>query len=222
MTRSASWLVAWLACAACAACASSGTGSAGEGPSATPGTTATSSTRGDSAGLVPAGFGTLRQEDVALHLERLGLQLRAIPLDESVIRTLSPDSYRALRDLQRSKRAEIATIERRQGSRPVALWYIAFFGVEQGETPFSPMELIVTNVGRDFRPLDVIGLSPGFGEQRLRQRETQSALYAFDGRLDIDQPLTVQYETAVNAEWATILQRIERERSLIRTRAARP
>ena len=211
--RGAASLLMLCGCAAGAGSPSAGTGS----PSAPPPVAA-----GDSAGLVPAGFGTLRQEDIALHLQRLGLQIRAIPLDESIIRTLSPDSYRALRDLQRSRRAEISAIERRHGGRQVALWYVAFFGIEQGETPFSPMEFIVTNVGRDFRPLDVIGLSPGFGEQRLRQRETQSALYAFDGRLDVSQPLTIAYETAENSEWATILQRIERERSLIRTRAARP
>ena len=211
--REAACLLMLSGCAAAA-----GSPSAGSGPSTAPPPAA----GGDSAGLVPAGFGTLRQEDIALHLQRLGLQIRAIPLDESIIRTLSPDSYRALRDLQRSRRAEISSIERRHGGRPLALWYVAFFGIEQGETPFSPMEFIVTNVGRDFRPLDVIGLSPGFGEQRLRQRETQTALYAFDGRLDASQPLTVAYETAENSEWATILQRIERERSLIRTRAARP
>ena len=211
--RDAASLLMLSGCAAGAGSPSPGSGSSSAPPPAVV---------GDSAGLVPAGFGTLRQEDIALHLQRLGLQIRAIPLDESIIRTLSPDSYRALRDLQRSRRAEILSIERRHGGRPVALWYVAFFGIEQGETPFSPMEFIVTNVGRDFRPLDVIGLSPGFGEQRLRQRETQTALYAFDGRLDASQPLTVAYETAENSEWATILQRIERERSLIRTRAARP
>ena len=41
--------------------------------------------------------------------------------------------------------------------------------VERGETRFSPREFVITNVGRDFRPIDVIPLTPGFGEQRLRR-----------------------------------------------------
>ena len=82
------------------------------------------------------------------------------------------------------------------------------------------MDLVITNVGRDFRPLDVLPLTPGFGEQRLRQRETHSALYVFDGELNANQPLVVTYETARNGDWAATLQRIERERVLIRSRAA--
>lgn len=40
---------------------------------------------------VPAGFGTLRQDDIALKSSPAnGLQIRAIPLDERIIRLLSP------------------------------------------------------------------------------------------------------------------------------------
>ena len=49
---------------------------------------------------VPVGFGTLRQDEIAIRLELQGLIVRAIPLDENLIRLLTPDSYRALRELQ--------------------------------------------------------------------------------------------------------------------------
>jgi hypothetical protein len=154
-----------------------------------------------------------------LHLQLQGLEVRAIPLDESILRTLSPDSYRSLRELVASQRGAIAGVERRSGSRPLNLWYVSFFGTELGEVRFSPMEMIVTSVGRDFRPLEVIPLTPGFGAQRLRQRESQSALYLFDAQVDVNQPLILQYETVRNGEWATILSRVERERALVRSRA---
>lgn len=171
-------------------------------------------------GLVPAGFGTLRQDDISLRLQRFGLQVRATPLDESIIRLLSPDSYRAMSELKRSKAGAVAAVARRNGVRSVSLWYVSFFAVERGETRFSPMEFIITNVGRDFRPLDVIPLTPGFGEQRLRQNSRQDALYVFDGQLDVQQPLTVAYETSTNTDWASLLQQIERERALVKSRAA--
>jgi len=53
---------------------------------------------------VPVGFGTLRQDDIAIRIELPGLIVRAIPLDENLIRLLTPDSYRALRELQESSR----------------------------------------------------------------------------------------------------------------------
>jgi hypothetical protein len=81
------------------------------------------------------------------------------------------------------------------------------------------MEFIVTSVGRDFRPIEIFPVTPSFGQHRLRQREVQQALYAFDPQVDVNQPLTVQYETSRNSDWPLILSRIERERVLVRSRA---
>ena len=171
-------------------------------------------------GLPPSGFGTLRQDDISLKLAVSNLQVRATPLSESIIRLLSPDSYRAMSELKRSKSEAIATVARRNGVRDLSLWYVSFFAVEQGETRFSPREFIITNVGRDFRPLDILPITPGFGEQRLRQNGRQDGLYVFDGQLDVQQPLTVAYETARNDSWGQMLPQIERERALVKSRAA--
>jgi hypothetical protein len=84
------------------------------------------------------------------------------------------------------------------------------------------MELVITSGGRDFRSLEVLPLSSGFGEQRLKQRETQSAIYLFDENIDLDQPLSVTFQTVRNDTWEQILTRIERERALVRARASRP
>src|SRR5687768_2211865 len=177
--------------------------------------------QGDPLAGLPAGFGTLRQETISLRLGQSGaLEVRATPLDESVIRLLSSDSYRALSELKRSKADVIAQVARRYGVRDPSLWYVSFFTIQRGETRFSPREFIITNVGRDFRPLDVIPLTPGFGEQRLRQNGRQDALYVFDGQLDAQQPLTVAYATQRNDDWVALLPVLERERSLVKGRAA--
>jgi hypothetical protein len=182
-------------------------------------TTPSAASRDSSRLLVPAGFGSLKQEDIAIRIARGGLQVQAIPLDETIIRVLSPDSYRALREQITSRKQALDSLARRTGLGGFSVWLVRFHGLEQGETQFSPMEFIVTSVGRDFRPIDVLPVTPGFGQQRLRQREVQQALYAFDPQVDVNQPLTVQYETSRNSEWPNILARIERERVLVRSRA---
>lgn len=199
-------------CALAAACAPPSAGSA----------TATAPVVDDGAGRawIPAGFGSLRQDDIAIRLEPQGLIVRAIPLDESVIRLLTPDSYRALRDLQESNRRTIESIARRSGGRTPDLWYVSFYGLEENAR-FSPMELVITSGGQDFRPVDVIPLSTGFGEQRLRQRETQSAVYVYPGDIDVDHPLKVTFQGQQSVVWEQLLQRIERERALVRARASR-
>jgi hypothetical protein len=169
---------------------------------------------------VPVGFGTLRQDEIAIRLELQGLIVRAIPLDENLIRLLTPDSYRALRELQESNKQSIAAVTRRTGGRAPDLWYVSFYGVEP-DVHFSPMELVITSGGRDFRSLEVLPLSSGFGEQRLKQRETQSAIYLFDENIDLDQPLSVTFQNVRNDMWEQILTRVERERALVRARASR-
>jgi hypothetical protein len=168
---------------------------------------------------VPPGYGSLRQDDIAIRLEPPGLIVRAIPLDESVIRLLTPDSYRALRDLEQSNRRAIEGISRRSGGRSPDLWYVSFYGREENAR-FSPMELVITSGGQVFRPIDVIPLSTGFGAQRLNQRETQSAVYVYPGDIDVDHPLTVTFQGQQSSVWEQLLQRIERERALVRARAS--
>ena len=170
---------------------------------------------------VPVGYGTLRQDDIAIRMELPGLIVRAIPLDENLIRLLTPDSYRALRELQESNKQAIAAVTRRTGGRVPDLWYVSFYGV-QPDVHFSPMELVITSSGRDFRPLEVLPLSSGFGEQRLKQREAQSAIYLFDEAIDLDQPLSVTFQNIRDDTWEQILTRVERERALVRARASNP
>ena len=57
---------------------------------------------------------------------------------------------------------------------------------------------------------------------RLKQREVQSAILVFDGQLDLNQPLTARMESAPSGtDWNAVLQRVERERALVRSRSAR-
>lgn len=173
----------------------------------------------DSSAL-PAGFGTLRQDDIAVKVQVGAVQVRVLPLDEQVIRTLSPDSYRTLHELRDSKRKAIDEVLRRTGLPGASLWYVQFYNLEQGEARFSPMELVINSAGRPFRAVELFALTSGFGEQRLRQRETQAALYIFDPAVDISQPLTIAFETQSSAAWETLLKKVDRERTMIRSRAS--
>ena len=178
-----------------------------------------SSATGDTTGLawVAPGYGTLRQDDIAFHVTASGVLIRAVPLDEAVIRLLTPDSYKAMRDLQQSNHAAIDSVSRRYNDRPVSVWFVSFYGVEP-DARFTPLDLMVSSSGRDFRPYDVIPLTTAFGEQRLHQRETQSALYLYDGDVELDQLVVVSYQGAQDNSWDQTLQRIERERAMIRAR----
>jgi hypothetical protein len=214
-TLSAALVAALVAPAACTPVVVEG----GSAVAARPANTASGTDR-DTSALIPTGFGTLRQDDLAIRITLQGLTVRAIPLDENFIRTLSPDSYRALRDIGESKREDVDAILRRTGLPAVSVWYVSFFNLQQGEARFTAQDVVLTNMGRDFRPVDIVPLTPGFGNQRLRQREQAHALYVFDGAINANQNIALTLESQSGGDWRSVIQRVERERALIRSRAA--
>ena len=209
---------------AVAACAISFAGPAGaqDGKAKAADSTRMDATRhptGD--GLIPAGFGTLRQDQIAIRMQTLGLTVSAIPLDESVIRTLAPDSYRSLHALRESKQAALAALAQRNGTTGVQAWYVTFFNVQQGEARFDAFDFLVRSAGQDYHPLDALPLTPAFSGGRVAQRGQQSAIYAFDPQIDLNQPLTITSLGQQTTVWGdTMLPLIERERSAVWSRSA--
>lgn len=202
-----------VALAGASACASAGTG--GTQAQTNPPLRAPD----DTTGLIPAGFGSLRQDDIAIHASTQGITVRAIPLDDDFIRTLAPDSHRALLAIRDSRRAAVDSVRRRAGLQSVSVWYVTFIAIQQGESRFAPYDVSITGQSRDLRPLDLIPITPGFSEQRLTQRQQAIALYVFDGSLDPNQPLTMTVGTQTGSDWRTVLQRVESERARIRSRS---
>lgn len=197
-----------------------GAACAGSGAPAAAGTSAPAPSQAADAqqALIPAGHGSLRQDDIAVQLDLTDVRARLFPLDESVIRVLAPDSYGTLRDLVASRREEIERLARLKGLRERNLWYVSFNGLAP-EARFTPTDITITAAGREFRPLEIVPVSGSFGTQTLRARETKAAIFLFDDGLDLSQPLTVSMGGMRSTRWQEILRTIERERALVRARA---
>jgi hypothetical protein len=206
--------------ASIAACATA------QSPGAAPATSQVTAQEGRGANnsasstLVAAGLGTVRQDSISIVLQPEGVRVTAIPLDESVIRVLAPDSYRSLHAVLESKRQQITQRATLRGIREPRVWYVRFYGLA-ADARFVPTDFTVTSGGREYRPFDVIPLTPGFGTQRLQPREQQTALLLFEDGLDVSQTLVVTMGSQRNTDWEAILLRtIDPERAAIRARAA--
>ena len=172
------------------------------------------------ADTIPAGFGSLRRDEVAVSVQVQGLTIRAIPLDEQVIRTLAPDAYRALHALVASRSRALEGIRSRTGLAAVQAWHVAFFNAQQGEARYDPRGMQLRSGGRDFRPLDVIALVAGYDDGRLAQGRTADAIFVFDPAVQLGQPVTVTLAGVATDAWADVIPRVERERSAVWSRAA--
>src|SRR5258708_38373607 len=105
---------------------------------------ATASADTNAAGLIQAGFGSLKQDDIAIQLQVPDVRVKLIPLDEGVIRTLSVDSYRALRDLAESRRAGIARLAAQHGLLHGSLSYVQFYALAP-DARSSPLQATLTS-----------------------------------------------------------------------------
>jgi hypothetical protein len=194
---------------ACASSAGDGLGAGGANDdAATPGVATTTADT-----LLPAGFGTLRQDEITVSIRSSALLVKVTPLDEALIRLLAPDTYDRLSSLRRSRSEEAS----RTMMREPELFLVSFFSY-QPNTSFQPEDLQIVYQSRLLRPSTIIPLTTNWGRQRLDQQETQAAIYAFDAEIDFAQVLTVRYGAEQSEEWRQILTRLENERGQIRSR----
>ncbi len=169
--------------------------------------------------LPPPGFGSLRQDQVAVMITTDNLAVRVLPLDEHVIRLLAPDTYSSLHALMQSRSAALAAAARSLGRDSVAVFFVTFFGL-QPQTTFVPDQVSIQSQGIFYRPLDIIPLSPQWGDSRVDQRQQASAIYLFDPTIPVLQTFTVFYGNQFSANFDNSITLLQSERARVLARAA--
>jgi hypothetical protein len=208
--------------ASCASQTGSTTSAVATTPAPAPAAQGTRVAADSNPNLIPPGLGTLKEADISITLQPpTGVRVTTFPLDESVIRTLAPDSYRAMHANVDSRAAQIRQRASMHGERNPSVWFVRFYGLAP-DARYDPTDITVSVGGRDFRPFDVIPISGDFGTHQLQPRETQTGLLLFDGAVDVSQPLVVRMGAEQNTEWDTILilGKVDAERAAVRARAS--
>lgn len=164
---------------------------------------------------LPAGLGTLHQDEFTLAIRAAPLLIKITPLAEEVIRLAAPDTYNRLHALASSRHAEAQSAAR---TAEPALFLVSVFS-EQPDAPFQPEDLHFLSRGRLLRARAILPITPEWGRQRLAQRETQSAIYVFDPEVDLELPFVARYGAWESNDWYRILDRLRGERERVRARA---
>ncbi|MGH7579491.1 MAG: hypothetical protein ACREM9_04915 [Gemmatimonadales bacterium] len=173
--------------------------------------------------LPPPGFGSLRQNDLALHVRSDELEVRLVPLDQRVTRLLTRDAYQSLEGLVHARRASIDSVARIYGISTPGLALVTFFGGREGAR-FDPSNLTLGIRNRVLRPRGVVPFSPRFTSQQLNVREQVSAIFLFDERLPVTDDFTFAYQGRVSESWQNKQRMLDRERGRVaaRSRLTRP
>jgi hypothetical protein len=168
------------------------------------------------AGGLPAGLGTLRQEQIAIRVRRGELEMFVVPLHEGVTRTTAPDTWERLSALALSHRRWFR--ERTGSDAPYRLFLVALF-TEAEPLAFEADELTLVSGGLRLRHVMVRGLTPGWDQQRLQPGESQMAVYAFPPEVVLSGDLEVEYREVRSRDWSRILPVVEAERRRVLARA---
>lgn len=163
--------------------------------------------------LPPTGYGTLSQDNITIPIEvpEGNLFIKATPLTEWVIRLTAPDTYRRLNGYKVVNGKKIRDTARRYGERGWPLVLFVSFYTRSVESTYEPHDLQIRAQNVVSRPFDIIPVTPDFNRERLRQQESQIALYLFESDIDLDLPMVVEYAGTQSARWTGIRSVLDRE-----------
>ena len=170
--------------------------------------------------LPPAGFGTLSQDDITIPIDvsSNNLAIKVTPLTEWVIRMTAPDTYRRLNGYKVARGEQIRDRARRNGERGWPLVLFVSFYTRAVESTYEPYDLQIRAQNVVYRPFDIIAVTPDFNRERLRQQESQVALYLFEGDIDLDLPIEVEYDGRLSGRWSGIRSVLDRELTKVMSR----
>jgi hypothetical protein len=169
--------------------------------------------------MAPVGYGSLTQDEITVLVQEGNLRIKVVPLAEWVIRLTAPDTYRRQNGYKISRSEDVLAAAARAGERGwPTVFFVTFFS-QAVEESFEPQDLQIRNESFLHRPLEVIAVTPDFGRERLRQQETQIALYVFSPDIDFNLPVTVEYGGVASDRWNSIRRVLDSELARATSRA---
>jgi hypothetical protein len=166
----------------------------------------------------PPGYGSLRQDDLALRVRNAEIEVRVVPLDLRVTRLLARDSYESLNSLVQSRRRAIDSVASAAGISRPGLALVTFFGQQPGAR-YDPQNLSLLVRNRVYRPLGIVPFTPRFTSQQLEVREQVSAIYLFEESLPVTDDFSLSYAGLSSENWSRKQPTLDRERARVASRA---
>ncbi len=168
--------------------------------------------------LPPPGYGSLRQDDLALRLRNTEVEIRFVPLDRAVTHLLARDAYESVQGLLRSRRHAIDSVASAAGVSQPGLALVSFFGL-QPNARFDPQTLALQVRNQLFWPRGIVPLSPRFSSQQLNVREQVTAIYLYEETIPVTDDFSLNYAGRDSENWSRKQSLLDRERARVAARA---
>jgi len=156
----------------------------------------------------------LSLSNATINLSNGNLQIVFIPLDERVLRLITPDSYHSMRRLIEQQRKGLDSAMAIAGVSSPGFAFVSFQGLA-ANTRFEPEQLTISYQGQQIRPVAWVALSPTFSNRQLDVRQQVQALFIYRRDIPVRESFTVTYLAATSDDWSGRLSRFDTERSRI-------
>ncbi len=163
---------------------------------------------------LPINQGQLNLETATVRVNNGNLEVLLVPLDERVLRLLTPDAYRSMQRLIGQYRTQIDSVANDNGVTDPGLALVSFHGLAPN-TRFDPSLITLIFHGQQFHPAGWVAMSPTFSNEQLNLREQVQALFIFRRDIPVREAFTFSYLTATNDDWERRLPRFDAERTRI-------
>jgi hypothetical protein len=170
-----------------------------------------------SGDLPPAGYGTIRSDQLSIRLALDDIELRFLPLDERVLLLVSKDGYDALKGLIASRQHVIDSAASSAALSTPGLALVTFFAL-RADARFDPENVSLLYRNQLWRPVAIVPVTANFTGRQLPVRQQASAIFLFDNPLPVYEQFDVVYGTVQSSAWQEALRRVERERGLVMMR----
>jgi len=153
--------------------------------------------------------GLLERDDITARMRGGDLEITATIMDERIIRYATKEMRDHLSKLKEDYLSDNMNYDPDDPKRPIP-WLVTFRALGQ-EIRYEPHEVVIYNYGQEYRPVDIIPVSPAFNSKvAYIRRPPLSAIYLFDRSIDLNsRELVITYYNALFFNnWLRVIERV--------------
>ena len=153
--------------------------------------------------------GLLERDDITARMRGGDLEITATIMDERIVRYATKEMRDYLSKLKEDYLSDNMNYDPDNQKRPIP-WLVTFRALGQ-EIRYEPHEVVIYNYGQEYKPMDIIPVSPAFNSKvAYIRRPPLSAIYLFDRSIDLNsRELVITYYNALFFNnWLRVIERV--------------
>lgn len=172
---------------------------------------------------IPEDFdGLLVKADITVTMRGGDLEVSVTVMDESILRYATKEMRDYLNTLIEEHLADNMNYNPDDPNPPIP-FLINFRALGQ-EVRYEPYELVIYNYGQEYKPIDIVAISPRFFDRvaYIRQKPV-AAIYLFDHSIDLNsRDLTISYfDALVFRNWLRVIEAVNQSKAQLEIHRSR-